>query len=690
MIGSLDFRVLAPGNLAFGAVAGDNALTANGGLPVISGGATFVHRAAFLSATGLLPTPVGFSVLRHNRGTRQGLNFYDPAPGRLNFGGEGAIASAVTAAATLSALDGAARFEYRIHLTAAGFFPALFGAARFGVSVRAAGVFPQLAARSYFAVPVYPPRGPACRVLPTWRVSAPVAAEPLCSAWQVAAPSPNRQSSLWNQATPLAARITLPERQPMPQPLAQRSGWDIAAPLAIRLSTQTDLPIQQPLAGRSRWDTATPLAMWGHSGALFPLITPVALVTPWHSATPVAQSWTADWQPGLPQPLVQRSWWGLAMPPAPGIRYRPPPVIPPVRPQGRLDFRCPQPGKLAFGAACFGSAGWLVPIQESYSVLNSGSLTRISDGADIPVSSMTVKIDRDSWCWTLSATLIGRVAADRATEQTEVQATLNGFVWRFVIDSQARDREFGKSDGSISGRSLTAWWSAPYNPTASYLETQAKTAEQLAVQDVPYGGFLDWQLPPWTVPGRVWQYQHLTPVEVLTRIAKACGGMVQADPVDLKFWLSPRWPVKPWEWTTTSPFATLPSAYCTKEERAGIPGAGYDAIIVYGGTDSGIVCMATRAGQPGLVIAPPVNDALLVDIDPAKARAVQEIADLWPMRQFTVTLPLQAQPEGAGLINPGLFFDFSDGLDGWRGLATAVSITASFGKVTQTVTAVSV
>lgn len=640
-LGTLDFRMPYPGSLAFGSAT--NSLAVAGILPALTGNAAVAWRSE-LAISGTLPALTGNALI---------------APQRS--------------------------------LTVAGILPALTGVVTFdGVRIlQCAGILPALTGRSYLAIPVYPPRGPAYRVIPTWHTATLISGIPRRSPWRVATPAPLAQRSPWHTSERLAHRIHLPEISPVQQPLAQRSWWNNGALRAARLASITDLPVQQPTRQRSWWNNATPLAARGDWDDLFPLITPVAIDSPWHTATPASQSWISGWQPALPQPQSWRSWWDSAMPPPPGLRFRPPPVTPPIRPRGRLDFRCPARMSLDFGNACFGSAGWLVPIRESYSVLNSGSLIRISDGADIPVSSLTVKIDRDSWCWSLSASLIGRTAADLATERTEVLATINGFQWKFVIDTLSRDREFGKTDGSISGRSLLAWWSAPYTPTGSYLETDAKTAEQLALQAIPYGGFLDWQLPTWTVPARVWQYQNLTPVEVLARLAKSAGGMVQADPVDLKFWLSPRWPVKPWEWSTTSPFATLPSAYCTREEREGIPGTEHDAIMVYGGMDSGIVCMATRAGQPGLVVAPPVNDTLIVDIEPAKARAVQEIADLWPMRQFTITLPLQAQPDGAGLIQPGLFFDFSDGDDGWRGLATAVSISASFGKTTQTVTTVS-
>ena len=45
-------------------------------------------------------------------------------------------------------------------------------------------------------------------------------------------------------------------------------------------------------------------------------------------------------------------------------------------------------------------------------VVNSASLVRWPDLKALPVTSMTVETDADSWCWSLSATLAGSGAYD--------------------------------------------------------------------------------------------------------------------------------------------------------------------------------------------------------------------------------------------------------------------------------------
>lgn len=598
------------------------------------------------------------------------LNFRTLRPGRLKFGP--VDATALTMAGVLPALTGAA----------------LFQAAATG-SLTLAGVLPALVGRSYFAPPILPPRGPALRVRPQWQVATPQLGEPLHSPWRIAAALPLSAASGWRSAAPLPHPLWSQASNPVQCARRGLSTWRDAAWLRHRIGSISANPLPLPVALHSQWHDATPVATAACWETRFPIMTPMGLDSPWRVGGRLTQRGESGWRRALPTPGHWWSGWDSAGPPWPGVRYRAPLTPQPVRPRGQLDFRCFTPGALNFGPTCFGASGWLVPLRRTYSVLNSGSLKRLSDGADIPVSELSVSIDRDSWCWTLTAALLGPLAGERSGERTEIEAHINGFVWRFVVDSQTRSREFGQITGRISARSLPAWLAAPYAPTRSYRELAAKTAEQLALQELPNGWFLDWALPTWTVPGEVWQYLTLTPIEALARLAKSAGGRMQADPVLQKLWLAPRWPVLPWRWATTPPFATLVADYCLREEREGVPGAECDAIMVYGGVDGGIVALATRAGMPGLAVADPVNDALITDIPPATARAAQELADRWPLKRYQVTLPLQAPPGGAGLLLPGLFFDLSEGADGWRGLVTGVSITAKSGATTQTVSAVS-
>jgi len=86
-------------------------------------------------------------------------------------------------------------------------------------------------------------------------------------------------------------------------------------------------------------------------------------------------------------------------------------------------------------------------------------------------------------------------------------------------------------------------------------------------------------------------------------------------------------------------------------------------VMVSGGVDGGIVTICKRTDTGGLTHAPSAVDTLITHIDAATPRAIQELADHWPMKSYTIELPLQATPAGAGLIEPGTVIDFADGED---------------------------
>jgi len=353
---------------------------------------------------------------------------------------------------------------------------------------------------------------------------------------------------------------------------------------------------------------------------------------------------------------------------------------------GRLNFVCPAGSFLNFGSLCFGSAMLAVPIRRSYRVINSAALIRVSDSADIPVSSLTVIIDWESWCWTLSATLMNRTGYERVPAAPGlVQATINGFVWRFVVDEVDYSRAFNDFGGQLTGRSPIALMAEPYSLAKSYWETSTKTAQQLMLQELLEGFSLSVSLPDWTVPDHVFKYENLTPMEALIRIVKSCGGKVYSDPIDKIIYAVPKWPRKPWDWLSSPATLTLPSSYTLKENLKQQEGFEYEAIMVSGGVDSGIVAICKRAATGGLTHAPSVVDTLITHLDAAEPRAIQELADHWPMKSYALELPLQATPTGAGLIEPGTVLDFADGEeDGFRGLVVGVSISASWNQVTQT------
>ena len=621
------------------------------------------------------------------------LDFRLPRPDFLNFGRS--IATELSVEVVLPALVGHVVLQTRAALQIDAVLPGLSGLAIFASpnQLRIAVTLPSLSGQGIFAQYFLPPRGPARRIEPT--SSHPLSINILHqNTWNSGARTVNSPLTLWNDARAVAKRVEDVYIDPEITPTSIHTFWNDGHAVREGVTPVADNGIVIEHEVLTWWNEGQKVRHAVHDEHDFPIITPICILSPWNEGLLLRTRQVTTYQEGLITEVAGLTWWNDGRWPFPGDRYpRPDPDEQPRSlTRGRLDFRCFAPHLLAFGSTCFGMQGLLVAVRRSYRVINSASMKRRVDNLDIPVSSLSVKIDWDSWCWSLSATVMTKEAADLIRAKgTEVTVTINGFVWGFVIDDVSQDRAFNAFSANVSGRSLVAGLSEPYSTSRSYRETQLKTAAQLCLQELPLIGnyFIDFEIPDWTIPANTYQYEGLTPIKSILRIVKASGGKVQAAMNSLLLTCSPRWTQKPWAWNFT-PAATLPASYVTKEQLTSKVGFEYEAAIVSGGVNGGIIGKVKRMNTAGDSLASTVVDTLIVDILPATGRGLQEIADLWPVKQYQVTLPLQAQPEGAGLLLPGLTFDFDEGDDGWRGMVTGTSITVGMNDVVQTLEVVSV
>lgn len=534
------------------------------------------------------------------------------------------------------------------------------------------------------------PRGPALSVASGYEAAIPHAV-PTAAPWRASRSTPWTPALPWRRGSPapFGATVGWTGTRQNPSPVALLWGEGAFAGAGVRGASV--FPDRLPATRGLPWGAAGAVNHGLATTAAFPLPVPVVRALPWEDAERQAADWGVPWGRGATQRPVWRLPWGAARPAWCYWTRWLPTVVPTPRTLGHLSLRCLLPGHLSFSTRCWGTADRFPPIQRSYRVIQTAAVTRLSDGAEIPVSALSLTLDWESWSWAFSAALIGRDAVTLlGTLPVEVKVVLNGFEWRCLVEEVQYDRRFGAFAASMSGRSLAAWLSEPHSPTRTYQEPQTQTAEQLALQELPVsqGWSLLWQLPMWTVPANTWAYTNLTPLAAIQRLVQSAGGRLAADAAAKTLMATPKWPIAPWAWTAASPTLTVPMAYVTREARTAQPGLDPDTVLVTGGGGNGVIVQATITGQPGDVSAPTVVDTLITDVAPGQARAVQALADLWTVGRYQVTLPLQAIPQGAGLIVPGTVMDVEEGADGWRGLVTGTTLTASRTAIQQTLEAV--
>jgi prophage tail gpP-like protein len=321
-------------------------------------------------------------------------------------------------------------------------------------------------------------------------------------------------------------------------------------------------------------------------------------------------------------------------------------------------------------------------------VVNNASLRRVDGNILLPTFSMTLGLDVDSWTWSFSAALPGRALSDLEPAGTgspvEVEATINGTVFRALVESIERSREFGTNDLRISGRGKTALLDAPYAPVLSFTNTQARTAQQimgdvLTFNGVSLGWSIQWGLADWSIPAGVFSHQG-SYIGALNKIALAAGGCIQPHAASQLIKVLPRYPRVPWGWATVTPDFQLPADVTSRESLRWLEKAAYNRVFV-SGQEVGVLGQVTRSGTAGDVLAPMVVDALITDAVVARQRGIAVLSDTGRQVEVSLRLPVLSE---TGIITPGAFVDYQDGGVTRRGMVRSTQVQAGLPEVWQT------
>lgn len=382
--------------------------------------------------------------------------------------------------------------------------------------------------------------------------------------------------------------------------------------------------------------------------------------------------------------------------PWPGL-WLPPPV-PPPKPEPAshvLRFTNHVGHVLRFGWVPRGAGPIIIPVRESYTVLNSASLVRADTGQPVHAFSLDVSIDADSFCWSWSASVAGAdlalVRSPALGEFVELLATINGVTLRLVVESIERDRSF--DDGlslRVSGRGRAAWLSDPHSPIITRYNATTMTAQQI-MEDaltvgeggpgaVPIGWEVDWRIEDWLVPAGAWSYTgHY--IGAVQRIAEAGGAIVQAHNTDQTIIIMPRYPAAPWHWGDLTPDLILPEDVCVTEGISELDKPGYNSVVVVGVGHR--ADHYRRIGTAADRAAPQIVDALATAPEMTRQRATAALSDTGRQQHIRLRLPLL--PE-TGIIMPGTLIDYTAEGQTHRALTRGVSVTDDGTEIWQTIT----
>lgn len=406
------------------------------------------------------------------------------------------------------------------------------------------------------------------------------------------------------------------------------------------------------------------------------------------AAWPAGQTLTlARLQPSADGPLLSSQFlvgWRDGLLPANTRRAGPPvPPVPPTPWGTALRLCAPLPGtRLSIGARCPEFPWIIVPDKRFYRVFNRLSIVRLPDRTPLPVTALTIRTDADSWCWSLSANLSGPDAWDLIAPTApaflprELEATINGHVFKFLIDTPNLAKQFGKTGMTITGRSRSAWLAAPFLAATSGVVANPRTAQQIGEEALENTGWtLDWALPEWLVPGGLLAYSG-TPIDRLIQITAPVDGCLLTDPAAQVIRAYPRYPSPSWDWDSQVPDVGIPESALISWQQQPDNRTVYNGVYV-SGTTHGALAHCVVTGTAGDLQAPMVADPLLCDVAgvAATARAISILSQSGTGSSIAAACLLT--PSGGS--GPGLLFPCQlVALAGIKGRVRSVEIAASW------------
>lgn len=402
---------------------------------------------------------------------------------------------------------------------------------------------------------------------------------------------------------------------------------------------------------------------------------------------------TFEWDKGLELVTTDDLAWEKAK----AIHYRKHPVKPWPKPElpkyegtGDLNFIClcnevdAHNVILNFGVDdCIPT----IPNQNWWYILNSLSVTRLDNDAEILVYDGNYRTDRSSWAWSYSLTVphteISKLEPING-QPVILKITVNGHEHHMLLENRTRSRSFGNITYTLTGRSQTALLDAPYAPLRSFLQENERTSVQLAQAELDRvfsDTVLNWQLIDdlgWIVANNSLSYSNLAPIAAIKLIAESGGGFVYSEKGSNTLSIKPLYKKTFWDALTIDDYDRL------------VP----DSLVISQSTDyelypdyNGITLTNDRTGKQGQVkrtgtaanvLLPPENNPLF-DVVSMGAFGKAKLAKAGMVETHTLTMPISVD---VGECAPGEVFAFNAE---WWGIVESVSVSFSHAKVNQTV-----
>lgn len=315
---------------------------------------------------------------------------------------------------------------------------------------------------------------------------------------------------------------------------------------------------------------------------------------------------------------------------------------------------------------------------------------RVSDDASIGLlPGVSVDQDDGSWCWKMTGTLPSKADADLLRpdpltgDMVEVELSVNGQVFRFLVSSVQENYVWAKGTYNITGYSPT-WLLGDPAPriTKTWGAQPAQTVVSGLLSDSAYTYTWNLLTATWNLMNGDLSVTDAQPIDVIKQVAAAPGGIVQTAPSGYELILQSRYPISPKDWASSTPAQSLLSGVMSQgvDPR---PQPGYNSIVV-SGKNSGVIATIVRSGTAGDNSAPAVVDPLLTAAALVVERGRVELDDTgYNKANETLLLPMPGPGNYPDLLLPGDLVAVQDLTESWRGQVRGTSISVDYAKTRQ-------
>ncbi len=321
---------------------------------------------------------------------------------------------------------------------------------------------------------------------------------------------------------------------------------------------------------------------------------------------------------------------------------------------------------------------------EVYRVVNTVNITVRPSGQFLDFENFTITRDVESFAWTctfdlLTAESYNLVRPVGRTLQT-IDININGTIFTVFV-GKANTSINASANGTTRVYRCTAWsnlkrLSYPYARRRSFTDSQARTAAQIATNELVGTGFtVDWQTVDWQVPVGVHTYQNKTSLGAVLGVVNGVGGVIVPDLSENTFTVRPYYPVSPWNWDDefTQINRQMNESQFFSIDNDTIPRDNPNGVYVYG-QEQGVGVFAVRLGTSGSELLPDVVDRYITANTAGQERGRIEVA----RNSFIELIPMSTYIDENGIIMPQELIEFT-ALDGttWRGMVVQTTVNCS-------------